>query len=255
MTSSAAYSISLTAIAFLTGLAILPVFARFSDKEKLLLAKRKIRAALYAFRLFGDEPRLVLRAQRDLLLWNARYLGLVLKPSAIVLLPILFLLLQMGALYGHRALRAGEPAIVSARLSDGMNLAAVSPTLTGQGAIVDTPAVRIPAEHRVFWRVRAAAAEGSMLALQVGNVSVHKSLQAGDRFQYLSEHRVASLWSWLHYPAERRLPPGSNVRSIAVQYPDADTKIFGLAIPWIVWFILVSWAAMFALRKRFGVVI
>ncbi|MEO6829341.1 MAG: hypothetical protein ABI164_05985, partial [Acidobacteriaceae bacterium] len=82
MTPSLTYGISLTVIAVLAGLAVLPVFAAFSDKAGLALAKRKIRAALYEFRLFGDEPRIVFRAQGQLLLWNARYLGLMLKPAA-----------------------------------------------------------------------------------------------------------------------------------------------------------------------------
>ena len=89
--SSATYAISLTALGILTGIAILPVFGRFSNTEGITLAKRRIRAALYEFRLFGDEPRLVFRAQGQLLLWNARYLGLILKPAAVVILPIIAL--------------------------------------------------------------------------------------------------------------------------------------------------------------------
>ena len=54
----ATYTISLTVLGILTGLAILPVFARFSNTAGISLAKRKVRAALYEFRLFGDEPGL-----------------------------------------------------------------------------------------------------------------------------------------------------------------------------------------------------
>ncbi len=257
--SSSIYSISLTAIAFLTGVAILPVFARFSDSQGLLLAKRKIRAALYAFRLFGDEPRLVFRAQGQLLLWNARYLALVLKPAAIVLLPILFLLLQLDVIYGHRALHVGESAIVTARISDSVNLSATAPTLTATGATVETPPVRIQALHRIFWRVRATRTGDDTLQLQLADDGetciMRKELQAGTGLRYLSMRRVTSFMDWLHYPAERRLAVKDHLRWMQVGYPETDIDIFGLKISWIVWFVIVSWAAMFALRKRFGVIL
>ncbi len=260
MTPSATYVISLTVISFLAGLAILPVFAKYSDAARLSLAKRKIRAALYAFRLFGDEPRLVFRAQGQLLLWNARYLGLMLRPAAIVLLPMAFLLLQMDIVYGHRALHVGESAIVSARMAKGVNLSVTNPQLTSNGAAIETPTVRIPDEHRVLWRVRALSAGRDRLFLAIPATdgtrdATEKDLQVGPGLHYLSDRRTTSFFAWLLDPGESRLSTSSPVRSIRVEYPDADFSIFGIAMPWIVWFVIVSWATMFALRKRFGVII
>ena len=258
--SSATYSISLTVIAFLAGLAILPVFGRFSDKAKLSLAKRKIRAALYAFRLFGDEPRLVFRAQKQLLLWNARYLGLILRPAAIILFPMLLLLWQMDVIYGRRALDVGEATIVTARMANGVDLGAASPTLKSNGMAVETPPVRITENHRVLWRVRAIRAGSNSLSVDMHGTggtmdSAQKTVQVGPGLHYFSERRVASLVDWLRHPGERRLPANGPVRWIDVQYPDAEINIFGWEMSWIVWFVIVSWATMFALCKRFGVII
>ncbi len=258
--SSAAYSISLTVIAFLAGLAILPVFARFSDKAKLSLAKRKIRAALYAFRLFGDEPRLIFRAQGQLLLWNARYLGLMLRPAAIVLIPMLILLFQMDVVYGHRALHVGESTIVTAQMADAVNLSTTTPVLKSNGIAVETPAVRVPDEHRVLWRVRALHPGRDSLSVSVPGRngaldSARKNVQVGPGLHYLAEKRGSSLLNWFRYPAQPRLPVNGPVQSISIQYPDANAEIFGIGMPWIVWFVIVSWTTMFALRKRFGVII
>lgn len=256
--SSAAYSISLTAISFLVGLGILPVFGRFSNKAALSLAKRKIRAALYAFRLFGDEPRLVFRAQGQLLLWNARYLGLMLRPAAVVVLPILILLLFMDGIYGHRALHVGETTIITARMASGVDLSTTSPLLKGNGVTVETSAVRIPSEHQVLWRVRALNPGRDSVSLQMpgsGGDPVEKTVLAGPGLHYLSQRRVTSLPDWLIDPGERRLPAGGPVRWIGVQYPDAEFSLFGFGMPWIVWFVIISWTTMFALRKRFGVII
>ncbi|MGO8719030.1 MAG: hypothetical protein ACLQMO_07405 [Acidobacteriaceae bacterium] len=256
----ATYTISLTVLGILTGLAILPVFARFSNTAGISLAKRKVRAALYEFRLFGDEPRLVFRAQGKLLLWNARYLGLIFKPAAVVILPIIVLMAMMDMVYGHRALKVGEDTIVTARMADSVDLNTISPELRGGNIAVETPSVRIPDAHQVVWGVRASGVGQDKLWLSLpgsntGSDAVDKVVDVGPGLHILSERRVTSLPDWLLYPGERLLPRGSPFRWIEVQYPDAEVNLFGFGIPWIVWFIVVSWITVFALRKRFGVII
>jgi hypothetical protein len=253
----ATYAISLTVLGILTGLAILPVFGRFSNNTGITLAKRKIRAALYEFRLFGDEPRLVFRAQGQLLLWNARYIGLVLKPAAVVVVPIIVLMMLMDTVYGHRALQVGENTVVTASMADSIDLNAVSPELRGTNIAIETPSVRIPDRHEVAWGVRATRVGQGKLWLGVpgGSSAVAKSVDVGPGLRIISERRVASLLDWLLYPGERLLPHDSPFRWIDIQYPDAGVQLFGFSIPWIVWFIVVSWITVFAFRKRFGVVI
>ena len=256
----ATYLISLTVLGILTGVAILPVFRRFSNTEGLALAKRKIRAALYEFRLFGDEPRLVFRAQGQLLLWNGRYLGLMLKPTAVVVLPILALLMLMDTVYGHRPLQVGEDTLVTARVANSVDLNIISPELRGNNIAVATPSVRLPSQHEVVWGVRATIPGNNNLSLRLPGDSAadnaaQKSVDVGSRLHILSNRRVSSLWSWLIYPGEKLLPRNSAFQWIEIEYPDAEVNLFGFGIPWIVWFILVSWITVFALRKPFGVII
>ncbi len=256
----ATYAISLTVLGILTGLAVLPVFGRFSNNAGIALAKRKIRAALYEFRLFGDEPRLVFRAQGQLLLWNARYIGLVLKPVAVVIVPIIVLTVLMDSVYGHHALNVGESTMVTARMADAVDLNTVSPELRGTNIAIETPSVRIPDEHQVVWGVRATGTGQDKLWLGVagndtGGNAVTKSVDVGPGLRVVSERRVTSFLDWLVYPGERLLPRDGRFRWIDIQYPDAGVQLFSFSIPWIVWFIVVSWITVFAFRKRFGVVI
>jgi hypothetical protein len=256
----ATYLTSLTLLGILTGIAILPVFGRFSNTEGIALAKRKIRAAIYEFRLFGDEPRLVFHAQGQLLLWNARYLGLILKPAAVVILPIIALTMLMDTVYGHRPLQVGEDTLVTARVADNVNLNTISPELHGANIAVETPSVRIPDQHQVVWGVRATAPgkDHVILSLPGSDASdntAQKSADVGPGLFMLSDRRVSSLWNWMLYPGETLLPGNSRFRWIEIQYPDAEVNLFGFGIPWILWFIIVSWITVFALRKPFGVII
>lgn len=256
----ATYLISLTVLGILTGIAILPVFGRLSNTEGLALAKRKIRAALYEFRLFGDEPRLVFRAQGQLLLWNARYIGLILKPAAVIILPILALTMLMDTVYGHRPLMVGENTLVTARVANNIDLNNISPELRGANIAVETPSVRLAGQHQVVWGIRAIAPGKDNLSVSLpGSATAvnaaQKSLDVGSGLHILADRRVSSIWDWLIDPGEKLLPRNNAFRWIEVQYPDAEVNLFGIGIPWIVWFILVSWITVFALRKPFGVII
>ena len=248
----AAHTWSLTAIAVAAGFAMLWVFARFSNAEQTALAKRKVLANLYAFRLYADEPALIFRAQKQLLIWNARYLAAMLRPTAVLLVPVTLLMFGLDAVYGHRPLKPGESAIVTAQFSGGSGLGSLAPTLDGRAIAVETPCVRIPGEGQFCWRVRAMGAASGSVILRVAGASFAKTVRAGAPSGVVAERRVASLFEWLRYPGESRLPSGP-LRWIGVSYPSASVDVFGFGANWLVWFIGVSLLTMLLARKRFGV--
>jgi len=249
---SAAHCLSLTAIAMANGLAALWVFARFCDQKRIELAKHKLRANLYAFRLFVDEPALIFRAQKQLLIWNGRYLALVLVPAIIIGVPTFVLLMHLDAVYGRRALAAGESAIVTAQFDTATDLRLISPMLEGRSVEVETPPVRIALEHQVSWRVRAASDASGSLLLSVPKTRASKTVQVGPGLKYLSVRRVASVVDWLRYPGEARLPAG-DVQWIEVYYPDTKIYIFGVGMHWLIWFSIVCLITMLVFHRRFGV--
>ena len=243
---------SLTAISAAAGLAMLWVFRRFSNTAKTALAKRKVRASLYAFRLYAGEPAMIFRAQKQLLLWNARYLASMLRPAAVLLVPVTLLMFGLDAMYGHRPLSPGESAIVTAQFSGAAGMGTDGPTLEGHGIAVETPCVRIPRERQCCWRVRAAGSTSGSVILRVSGATFAKSVRAGAPSGVVAERRVALLVDWLRYPGESRLPDGP-LRWIDVSYPGATLDVFGFGMHWLVWFILVSLVVMLLARKRFGV--
>jgi hypothetical protein len=197
----AAYTWSLAAIAAVTAVAMLWVFRRFSKQERLALVKRQIRAQLYAMRLFAAEPALIWRAQKQLLIWNARYLAVMLPPAAILVVPSILLFAQLDKSYGRRPVAPGETAIVTAIFSDAADLRSLEPTLEGRGFVVETTAVRLPDRHQACWRIRAVNAVAGGVPLRVS---------------------------------------GGPVGSIEIAYPAALIRVFGYGMPWLVWFLAVG---------------
>jgi hypothetical protein len=223
-----AHTWSLTAIAAVTGVVLLWVWKRFSNQERIALAKRQTRAQLYAMRLYADDPALIFRAQGQLLLWSARYLAGMLRPTAVAIVPLLVLCLQLDNVYGHRPPARGESAIVTAQFSGGADLRTLAATLEGRGVVVETPAVRIPGRRQVCWRVRAVTGASGSVLLRVRGAVIAKAVQCGH---------------------------GWGSPSIDVSCPAATLDVFGFGIDWAVWFLLVSLVTMLVLRKRFGVVL
>ena len=249
---SAGHTWSLTAIAIAFGIGMLWSFQRFSNQEQVALAKRKVWAHLYAFRLYADEPALIFRAQKQLLFWNARYLALMLRPTIVALIPVTLLLFGLDALYGRRPLETGESTIVTAQFSEGIDVHTLAPTLEGAQVSVDTASVRVQDLRQVSWRVRAISAMSGSVILRTADTSLSKTVSAGETSGFIAERRVASLLDWLRYPGESRLPSGP-LRWISVDYPAATIDIFGFGTHWLLWFLAVGLLTMLLAKKRFGV--
>jgi hypothetical protein len=233
---------SLVPISILSGIGMLLVFRRTSDQAAVRLAKSLVTAHLLEFRLFMDEPRLILKAQRDLIVANARFLKLMLRPLLVLALPMALLLAAMEAFYGHAPLRVGDPAIVTAQVKHDDTLLALK---APKGIAVETPPVRVAADRQVSWRIRPLRATNAALELVRPDRAISKSISAGSGMHYLSERR-GSLANLLLRPTETPLWD-SEVDWIEVRYPAATI----LRLHWLIWFFAISAITALALRRKF----
>jgi hypothetical protein len=124
----------------LTGL----VFRWGTDRAAVRRSTNLMLAHVLEFRLFLDEPVLVLQAQRDLLKANLHLLRLLMLPCLILAVPFFFLFGYLNERYGLAPLQAGRAAVIAA---DRLNMP--------REIIVETPAVHIG--RQVNWRVRPTA--------------------------------------------------------------------------------------------------
>jgi hypothetical protein len=212
---------TLAAVSAMYGVLAVLVSRRFTAEAAIRRSVNLILAHVMELGLFLDAPRLVLRAQGDLLRENARLLRLVIVPGAILALLFAFLFEPMNAFYGREPLPLGEPSVVTIHMKD-----TVMPPVRLEppaGIVVETPAVRVLHDHQISWRVRPLR---------------HSS---GD-WKFRFDNRVASTSMngfFLHDAA---------IRSVEIRYPKA--AILGLS--WLVWFVTISTvtAAVFALSWK-----
>lgn len=233
---------SLVPISILTGIGTLLVFRRASDQTAVRRAKSLVTAHLLEFRLFMDEPRLILKAQRDLIVANARFMKLMLRPVVVLAFPMALLLAAMEGFYGHAPLRIGDPAIVTAQMKhEDISLALKAP----DGIAVETSPVHVATERQVSWRIRPLRATDAELELVRPDRAIAKSISAGSGMHYLSKRR-GSLANLLLRPTESPLSD-TEIDWIEVRYPPATI----LGLHWLIWFFAISAITALALRRKF----
>jgi hypothetical protein len=236
---------SLVPISILAGMGMLLVFRHASDPVAVRRAKGIAQAHLLEFRLFMDEPLLILRAQRDLLVANLRFMKLMLRPFLWMLLPMGLLLAGLEAFYGHAPLAVGESAILTAQVKDAGGPFELK---VPADVAVDSPPVHVLAESQVSWRIRPLQAATTELEIAHDGKLSAKRVSAGPGLHVLSERR-GSLLNLLLYPTEAPLS-GNGIEWIEIRYPDATI----LHLHWLIWFFAISAITALALRRRFHAV-
>ncbi len=124
-------------------------------------------AHVLEFRLFADEPALLLRAQRELWIANFALLRHIAIPAAILAMLGLAAWIPAANYFGSAALQAGDVVMVEARsIEPALELAAPF------GAVVESPGLRVPKDHSTVWRVRAMSPVNAGFRALPGDVPV-----------------------------------------------------------------------------------
>jgi hypothetical protein len=230
------------------------VFRFASDQAGITHAKDQIKAHLLELWLYKDDPRVLLRAQGQVVLQSLAYLGYSLVPMAVMIAPLALVVVQLETRFAFRALGPGESAIVTVSTTDPALLAAEPALALPPALVAETPALRVADRAQLLWRLRADQPGAHRAGLVVG------AARAGLRIVAAGEGapRVSPVayrendWRVLGYPAEPPLPADSPFSAIEVGYPRARGEFLGLSSA--TWLLLGATLAFgFALRGALGV--
>lgn len=229
---------ALAAAGVVAGIASLWSFRRWCDMRKLRILANRVIAHLLEIQLFSDEPALLLRAQRDLLVANGRFLKALAGPSLLLSLPFLPCLVALNAMFARAPLPVGHAAVVTLKLSESAQRGARDPELIAPPGIrVEAEPVHVLRLHEMSWRLRPTRAAAGELQILWNGQTIRKSISSRPGMQWLSDGRAGTLPAFFRYPQEwpfRHI----GVAYVALPYPSA--VIFG--VTWIFWFSLTALA-------------
>ena len=246
--------IGLSVVSLATAVVMLVIFRRTSNQQKLVAVKRSIHAGVFEIRLYNDDFRAILRAQREILRDNAKYLWLSVVPMVWVILPLVLVIAQLQFHYGYAPIQPGDRVLLKAQLR---GAAADEVSLDAPDDVrLDTPAVWLPAVREVVWRLEPKRPGRHDLTLRVGQQQYVKTFQVGGSVVRRSPVRLEQGWlNQLFYPSEPPLPADGPVAAISLSYVEHDLPVFGWDLNWMVVYFVLSLAFAFVLKKPLGVTI
>ncbi len=245
--------VSLIPLSVVVGVVMLWVFKITSNQKAIEKAKKKMQAYLLELRLYGDDPALLFTSQKNLILSNLRYMGLMFKPAIYLTIPMVLLLVHMDAIYGIAPLPPGQAALLTVQAAGRLAPTVSAPRLDAPDIIaVDTPAVRALSEGQFTWRVRAIGKGEGLLQFDWDGRKWNKTIRSDGRNVYVSHRRVASMWESLIYAGEDRLEV-PDIEWVELAYPAKEIETGPLKLHWLIWFLVISIVAAYALKGVFGV--
>ncbi len=177
------------AISLVIGLVMVVVFRYTSDQKAIHVAKDHLKAHLLALRLFQDQIPVVLRSYGRIVLATGRYLRLAFMPLLFVIVPLTFLIVQLDRYLGSIPLSTGQSFLVKARMDNPDSLNEASLQLP-DGLATTAPAVHVPAENEVVWRVVAAKTGTTTSTFKSRTRLSRSSLVVGSGLPRLSSTRL-----------------------------------------------------------------
>jgi len=175
------------------------------------------------------------------------------KPLLFVIVPMTFLIVQLDRYLGSVPLSTGQAFLVKARMDNADSLNQASLQLP-DGLTSSAPAVHVPAESEVAWRVVAEKAGEYVVHVQVADQLFAKRVIVGSGMPRLSSVRLrGKFWERIFVSAEPALPDNKFVEAIDVQYPARNIAFAGIEWNWIWLFFILSLAAGFLFKSILGI--
>ena len=245
--------ILVSGISVIVGLVMVFVFRYTSNQKAIGRAKDRLKAHLLAVRLFQDQLPVVVRAYWRIIVGTGTYLRLAFTPFLITIIPIVFLIVQLDRYFGWLPIQPQQPFLVEVQTDKSAGLADIQLQLPSEVA-VSAPAVHIPKEGKIVWRLQADRPGEYNIDFVTGEQRASKQVVVSRQISRVSPVRLRdNLWERMLSSGEASLSPDAHLQSISVGYAPRDISFAGWQWNWIVLFFVLSSIAGFFFKTVFRI--
>jgi len=246
---------SMAILSFATGVVMIVIYRFTSNQDGIHEVKNKIKGHFLELRLFKDDLRFTLRAQRRIFRHNLTYMRYAVTPMLFMIVPVVLVLIQIHAWYAARPLHVGETTLVTAKLAQWDAAVARGLSLEApEGLTVETAGVCVAERKEIVWRVRGDTAGIYEVVIHNGDERFSKTLVVGDMMARTSSVKPqATFGAAIFEPGESPLPPGSVLETIEVAYKSAAVPFLWWRMNWLVLFFILSIVFGFLVKGPLGV--
>jgi len=243
-----------TIISAVMGVLFLLIYKYTSNQRAIGKVKDNIKAQMLAMKLFKDSVSVTLQAQRRVFGSAFLLLFYSIRPMAVMIVPVLLILAQMGLWYQAKPLSVGQESIVTIQLNNDKDSPMPDVSLqTGDAFTVVTGPVRVLSKGEVVFKIKPEENGLHKIILTAGNETVEKYLAVGDSFMRVSAKRPGQNWGQILFnPWEKPFAKDSIVKSISIIYPPRPSWTSGTTW-WVVYFFVCSMIAAFIFKPFLNV--
>ncbi len=245
--------VALAVLAMLVTLLILPVIRWTFNHSLAERFKRGIYSGLFEIRLFNDRLGATFRGLFDVLRSTVAYMGAWLLPLVVMSIPMLPIFAHLHFHYGYSGLEPGSSTVLKAEFAADREAAKPEVSIVAPaGLSVDTPALWIPAQRELSWRLSAVEPGDYVVEIEIDGERYDKTVVVSEGSARRSPLRPArGFLDQLIYPAEPPLPAASPLAKITLDYPERSSFLF---VPGWCWLLIALSIPFFLLFKGwFGV--
>lgn len=227
---------------------LMMVIWRFTSNQRAIAdVRRRISADLLATKLFKDNLAVTFRSQRRILWQAVRLLGYSIKPMAIMMVPFVLVMVQIGLRYERRPAPMERALRVTATVKPGRPF--MSREVQAEATrIVLPPGLRHNPQDpcraemlgTVDWRLTAVAPGTHVVELGSAEHPIRVPLVFGDGFERISSVTGGAWHERLLYSAEPSIPEASVIGAVRVDYPRRRTPMLGFDVHWLVSLFVLS---------------
>jgi len=171
-----------------------------------------------------------------------------------VIVPMTFLIVQLDRYLGSMPLEVGQSFLVKVQTDP--NAPTEASLQLPDGLATTAPAVHVPSENEVAWRVVAARGGEYIINInvQAADQTFSKRVVVGSGLPRLSSVRLRGrFWERILVSGEPALPENKIIEAIEVQYPAREIAFAGFEWNWIWLFFILSLAAGFLFKSILGI--
>jgi uncharacterized membrane protein (DUF106 family) len=237
-------------ISVVTGTVMLLLFRLTSNQEAMKEVKTKISAYFLEMRLYKEDISAVMGSQRRILAANLQYMKLALVPAAVMIVPIIFVMVQLNLRYSQAGLKPGDMAIVKVKVEEGVDVVREGVRLApGPGVEKASPAVRIASLGEADWKIRLTHTGIHNLTLTSRSGEIALPVFATDRLVPIFRiFKKSSFSESILNPGATRIPESMPIASVEVQYPSMGFNWGFVELSWLWSFLIISMAFGFFLK-------
>ena len=247
--------LALSLASLLTAGVLVALFHISSDQAGLRRDRNRFMARVLELLLFQHDLRVSFSACGRILIANIRYLGQMLRPMLVALIPLMLIFTQLACWFEWRPIRVGEVVVLEVELDKSHPVMHTAVEVVPPShARLDSPPVRNPLTNEIAWRLRATQPGQSAIHIATAGIDETKLLNVGPQLSRVSPLRVRpGLWQEFLNPSEPVLATSSPISRIELTYPNRQLYLGNYEIHWTIAAILLMMFFGLVVGKLCGV--